>query len=109
MDCIEIDLISIVRDCLRRAGRNAACTSPTYDDDNDWARTYTSTFNALIALESARLSVPTAVLREQLSHPALKLDAEMLAEAEALKAQPKHDAHVGEWANRNVFFDDVPF
>ena len=91
MDCIEIDLISIVRDCLDRARHNA--NRVTYERI-EWARVHFSTFNALIALESARLNVPTAVLREQLSHPALSSNAALLAASEERLAPPKHDAHV---------------
>lgn len=91
MDCTEINLFSIVNDCLLRAHHNANSAG---DDDNEWARVYFSTFNALLALESARLGVPTAVLREQLSHPSLVSSAELLDASQALMAQPKHDAHV---------------
>ena len=106
MDCIEIDLISIVRDCLLRAEDNANCVSPTYDDDNEWARAHFSTFNALIALEAARLGVPPAVLREQLSHPALRTRAALLASSEEFMAQPKHDAHVQAYYASGVY---IPF
>lgn len=109
MDCIEIDLFSIVRDCLLRAHHNANSAG---DDDNEWARVYFSTFNALLALESARLSVPTAVLRKQLSHLALISSAELLVASEALMAQPKHDAHVNAWhshIDRLASEDFIPF
>lgn len=91
MDCIEIDLISIVRDCLNRARHNA---NRVNYERIEWARVYFSTFNALIALEAARLSVPTAVLHEQLSHRALSSGAWLLAASEERLAPPKHDAHV---------------
>ena len=101
MDCIEIDLISIVRDCLDRARHNANLVS---FDDTERARVHVSTFNALIALESARLGVPTTVLREQLSHRALSSNAALLLVAEEILAPPKHDAHVSEWVNHCIPF-----
>lgn len=102
MDCIEINLYRIVCDCLARAHLNAERTASC--DDNEWARVYFSTFNALIALEAARLSVPTSVLREQLEDPLLLPNAELLAVSEALTTHPKHDAHVQAW-----FYHELEF
>lgn len=107
MDCIEIDLFSIVRDCIAHAHISAERVAG--GDDNEWARVYFSTFNALIALEAACLSVPASMLREQLSHPLLRPSAELLVASQALMAQPKHDAHVNAWHSHiDRLADEIP-